>query len=345
MQMLIDPARREEAIRLMRATAEKAERERAAAIQRSNPDRIALYAPFGIDTRASMDWGIGDYIVVKQYLLQPNYNTLPVRKVVAKQTNGEFVAIKISDLVAYTQNGTLPDDVRKTRHKSDWVKTKIQKGQFQYMPDPTVAGGSRLRGSLAKPATIATDAPQEQTAQQKRTIKNFMRNNYEVYVKAQDWNNRAEFASSRQPIVAHLVLKNGTGRSATYKVMNGRTGVIELNDGSSEQFARGGLVELRKTRLADKTSVSANDWVFVADHKNAIGYVCVVKNVTSRENRQAGLYIWTGEARPQLIQQPPKLFKVTEEEEETNDGPVVLYHVTDAANEGLILRFGEFGRD
>jgi hypothetical protein len=320
----IDPTRREEAerTRIARETAERAKRDRETLA--NNRSRFQLYAPYGID---AYDWEVGDYIVVKSYLMDPNYESLPVRKVVEKIGN-EYTAIKISDIASWEANGTtLSNDARKTRDKTQWVKTDLQRGQFNYMVDPS-AGRLTVKGNAPVAAPISTLAPrrgthatttaavtnnagvaQEQNAFQRKQVKNFMRGEFNVCIKTTDWDNRAATARLRQPIVTYIVKKVGTGRTATYSVCNGRTGEIQRNMTAADYDALG-LKKFNIVQLERKSSVSAGDWVFVKDHRSAQGYACIVKNVTPASNRQPGLYIWTGEDRPQYIGQPPMLWKL-----------------------------------
>lgn len=323
----VDPTRREEAERLrtQREAAERAKREREAVA--NNKSRFQLYAPFGINAH---DWEVGDYIVVKDFLMQTNYDTLPVRKVVEKVGN-EYTAIKISDIASWEATGTtISNDARKTRDKNQWIKTTLRKGQFNYMPDPS-AGRLTVKGtSSAAPArssarntadarglTNNAGVAQDQTPGQRATVKNFMRGGeFNVCIKTTDWENRASTARLRQPITTYIVKKVGTGRSATYSVCNGRTGEIQRNITTADYTALA-LKKFDIVQLERKSSVSAGDWVFVKDHRSAQGYACVVKNVTPASNRQPGLYIWTGEDRPQYIGQVPMLWKLVPAQNES----------------------------
>ena len=320
----LDPTKREAAEKARREREETERREREAAALRSHGDRFELYAPFGVDAH---DWEVGDYIVVKRYLMETGYNELPVRKVVEK-TGNEYTAIKISDIASYEANGTVPsNDPRKTRNKTEWVKTKLKRGQYGYMEDPSagrlvVKGGSGRAGrSTPVPVNVtqpgvagAPDTAQESA--QKKIVRSFMRTGpFDVYIKTADWESRSNFARRREPIVTYLVKKNGVGRSATYKVMNGRTGE-QQNNISNADFLNLELKKFDIAQLERKSSVREGDWVFVKDHRGAQGLACVVKNVTPASNRQPGLYIWTGDTRPQYIGTPPMLWKLIES---TND--------------------------
>lgn len=308
----IDPVRRE-ATRAEREAAAKREREAAEArLLSTNAARFELYAPFGPDAH---NWEIGDYIVLRQYLMDPSYTNLPVRRVVQKNGN-EWVALSIGSLQAYVQNGTL-SDTRTTTRKTDWVKTKLKRGQFNYMPDPyegqTISAGSG--GGTATPAATPTtnatqDQPEEMTPQQKRAIRNFMRDGeYHVCMASTDWDNRNDYARRHKPIPTYLVKKIGTGRSATYKVMNARNAQLR-NNLSGADYEALGLKKFDVTQLVNKASVTTNDWVFVKEHRASQGYACVVHRITPASNRQPGVYIWTGETRPQYIGQPSILWKM-----------------------------------
>lgn len=320
----VDPEKREKEEKERREREEKLKRERDAAALASHGSRFELYAPYGINAH---DWDIGDYVVVKQYLMQVGYTDLPVRKVVAKNGN-EYTALKISDLAEYARSGNIPsNDPRKTRDKTIWVKTDLKPGQYNYMPDPTAgqtsvnpgtqsAGfGGRLsqRRAAAAGRTPTTTEPAatepEQSSQQRRTITSFMRDGtFNVCIKQSEWDDRSRLAMRRKPIVPYLVKKIGTGRTATYKVMNGRT--AETQNLSSEDYEALNLKKFNITQLERKNNVSEGDWVFVKDHRSAQGFACVVKNVTPAENRQPGLYLWTGETRPQYIGHPQVLWKL-----------------------------------
>jgi hypothetical protein len=319
--MEIDPVRREEAerVRAERERVERAERERLALV--NNRERFELYAPFGID---AYNWEVGDYIVVKDYLMNLTYNELPVRRVVEKVGN-EYTAIKISDIEQYERDGTVrSNDARKTRNKELWVKTSLKRGQYNYMVDPA-AGRAVVKGGgtgsatptrTTAPTTQNVTAEQEQSPQQGKLVKNFMRGGgFNVCIKMDDWNDRRNIGGRRKPIVTYIVKKVGTGRSATYSVMNGRTGEVQRNL-SSADYANLNLKKFEIVQLERKSSVREGDWVFVKDHRSAQGFACIVKNVTPASNRQPGLYIWTGEDRPQYIGQPPMLWKLVES---TND--------------------------
>lgn len=108
-------ARREQEEREARASRERDLRARFA-------DRIRQY---GADLDA--DWSVGDYIVVRDYLLQ-DYQTLPIRQVVHRDGN-TYHAAYVRDAIRIA-NGEMTyrnaNDVRTTNSKPSWVKVNIE---------------------------------------------------------------------------------------------------------------------------------------------------------------------------------------------------------------------------
>lgn len=104
----------------------EAERIRLAEVERVTRKRlIARLAKYGADPDA--DWNIGDFIVVKQYLYQSDYEPLPIREV-AQLRNGEYRALGISQMIRVQINEisiTDAPDARTTRDKTKWVKVNI----------------------------------------------------------------------------------------------------------------------------------------------------------------------------------------------------------------------------
>lgn len=107
---------REETERRERASREEAETRRrlAARLQR-----------FGADPDA--EWEIGDFIVVKSYLYDNSYDSLPIRRVVGR-SGRNYIAVKVRDAIAIDQGTLTPEqanDNRTTSDKSAWVKVNI----------------------------------------------------------------------------------------------------------------------------------------------------------------------------------------------------------------------------
>lgn len=98
--------------------------------------------------------------------------------------------------------------------------------------------------------------------------------------------------------------------------MNGRTSELQQNLTATD-FAALDLKKFNIVQLERKSSVAEGDWVFVKDHRSAQGFACVVHRITPASNRQPGLYIWTGDDRPQYIGTPGMLSKLLAAENES----------------------------
>jgi hypothetical protein len=98
--------------------AERRTREEAATRQRL-ADRITQY---GADPDA--EWNVGDFIVVKSYLYDASYSSLPIRRVILDR-NGSYVAASISNAIQIDNGNLEPGnagDTRTTTDKSQWIK-------------------------------------------------------------------------------------------------------------------------------------------------------------------------------------------------------------------------------
>lgn len=118
-------AQRLEAERQERSAA--AERERRANQERDLITRFAAkIARFGAELEA--DWQIGDFVVLREYLLQ-DYDSLPIRQVVHRKDDGTFVAVSVTDSIRIA-NGEMTwrdtNDTRTTQDKSRWVKVNLE---------------------------------------------------------------------------------------------------------------------------------------------------------------------------------------------------------------------------
>ena len=109
-------AARSEAIRReeeRRAREEAEARERR--IRREAGDRQRAEAKirrFGADMDA--EWNVGDFIVVKQYLLDTGYDSLPIRRVYANGNNG-YLALNLSDAIRVDAGNLRPTEAGDTR--------------------------------------------------------------------------------------------------------------------------------------------------------------------------------------------------------------------------------------
>lgn len=113
----------------MRREEERREREEAEARERrarqeeeTRQRAAARITRFG--AQPEEDWNVGDFIVVKSYLYDTSYDSLPIRRVISR-TNGQYVAVKIQDAIRIDAGELSPaqaNDTRTTSDKSTWVK-------------------------------------------------------------------------------------------------------------------------------------------------------------------------------------------------------------------------------
>lgn len=122
-------AARSEAERLERERAEREEaarRERQARQEAETRQRLeGRLRQYGADPDA--DWNVGDFIVVKSYLYDSSYSSLPIRRVVA-QSGNSYMAVRIQDAIRIDQGEIRPEqsnDSRNTSDKTTWVKVNL----------------------------------------------------------------------------------------------------------------------------------------------------------------------------------------------------------------------------
>jgi hypothetical protein len=130
---------RKAAIIASRTESQRREEERRAAAEQENRARIAQQEEaqrqraeariqkYGAEPEA--DWEIGDFIVVKQYLYDTGYTSLPIRRVVGR-IGEEYVAVKVQDAIQIDAGDLTMEnapDTRKTTDKTRWVKVNIER--------------------------------------------------------------------------------------------------------------------------------------------------------------------------------------------------------------------------
>lgn len=70
------------------------------------------------------DWDLGDFVVVKSYLYDTTYDSLPIRRVVARN-GSQYTAVKLQDAIRIDAGDLAvgqANDTRNTSDKSTWVK-------------------------------------------------------------------------------------------------------------------------------------------------------------------------------------------------------------------------------
>jgi hypothetical protein len=149
---------RQEAIDRERLSREEAETRRRLAT------RIAQYG-----AEPDNEWTVGDFIVVKQYLYDANYNTLPIRYV-ADRRNGTYTAVSIDDAIRIEQGelaASNAGDTRTTTNKSQWVKVNINN-----IPDLTrvnlTSNGIRYITDRLRPEAVQKLRDAESQAERER---------------------------------------------------------------------------------------------------------------------------------------------------------------------------------
>lgn len=167
--------REEAAARERRARQEAETRERAAA-------RIERFGAVPDE-----EWEIGDFIVVKTYLYDVTYNSLPIRRVVDNR-NGSYLAVNISDAIRIDAGDITPqqaNDTRSTSDKSNWVKVdparipdldnvNLNRAEQEYMRsfiDPEEI--SRRQAERDREIAARVEREREENAQRARETETF----------------------------------------------------------------------------------------------------------------------------------------------------------------------------
>ena len=122
----ISPERKEQIV-AANAEAERLEREQAERVEAETRQRLAgRITQYGAEPGA--DWTVGDFVVVKSYLYDTDFRSLPIRKVV-KEANGYYTAVTIREAIRIW-NGEVSiaevEDPRTTNTKSAWVKVNLE---------------------------------------------------------------------------------------------------------------------------------------------------------------------------------------------------------------------------
>ncbi|CAB4219134.1 hypothetical protein UFOVP1604_217 [uncultured Caudovirales phage] len=164
-------ASRTEAQRLDRERRERQEaetRERRTREEAETRQRLASrIAQYGAEPDA--EWNVGDFIVVKSYLYDASYDSLPIRQVVDIR-NGTYIAVGINDAIRI-ENGELTpgnsNDTRTTNDKSIWVKVNIESIPDLDRVNLTSAGKTFISNRL-RPEVIQQRREAEAQAERER---------------------------------------------------------------------------------------------------------------------------------------------------------------------------------
>lgn len=150
------------------AQAEREARERRAREEAETRRRLAnRIQQFGADPDA--EWNVGDYIVVKAYLFDASYDSLPIRRVVAQNGNS-YIAVKVADSIRIDNGDITPNqanDTRSTSDKSQWVKVNIDQIPDLTRVNLTPAERTYLEGQM-DPEVAARSRAEREAAERER---------------------------------------------------------------------------------------------------------------------------------------------------------------------------------
>lgn len=299
------------------ARAERAERARLAAHDNVLSDRLMAYCGVKRTSQLSSDWEIGDYIVIKSYLLNQNYNELPIRKV-TKKTGNVYTAHKAMDV-----NET--EDNRTTNDKSLWVKALPPAINSNYPPGimNVPADTPRQRATASRRATASTT--DNTTASTKvRTITNMQtslgftndaskiaRYNFPIIVRRNILRTSNILYVPKQQYVANTDVADNHCIYGYLKnvsvIRNTKTNEHISNDNNINNniFTTQYFDIYDRVPVDDKRVLSPGDLVFIKSHTKFFGYVATVIRIARTSRGDNYIYLSVpGATRNQLILTP-----------------------------------------
>ena len=261
--------------------------------------RLEKFTPRG---RADHNWEIGDYVVDADDITSDDEDIkITVKKVVGKDSDGDFVAIELKNLVSYergTYSSTTPyaTSIKSfATTKNSWVKAKLQRGDV----DPTegripVDGARPARG--ARTSSSSDDSGHLSYAANPnnlRALNAFMDADMNWEILADD-NDKA-----------YIVRRDG----GNITIMDGR--INNETPISATDLRRMNLNNLNAFAVTSKSALRSGDLVFIKNHRRYYGVIATVDRVTPASNRQPGVYLKIpGEKRPIYFPDPTILIKV-----------------------------------
>jgi len=311
-----------------------------ARILRTLAPRLAKFAPGGQDDHS---WNVGDLIVVREYLMCADYADLPVRLVVAKSREGQYTAVKMTELNSYKNTGAVSDPrTTDENRKSVWVKstvsalTPIEKRLLDaYLANP------RTPLPTTPTVTVAPTAPRNtaprntqgvNTPMSLNVIDNEMTGQTRNVIRRQletVTNGEAALYVPQEFFTNDQRLRNRTqGRTATacfFVMPDPRTpGQLQLINSrtadyiriTQAQFDQLNLVKIQIAPIQNKTEVSPNDYVYITNHTSKLGLVCPVSYTTkgrpgtAREGQES-VYVHVTPGSRTIEMRPTMMMKVT----------------------------------
>lgn len=288
-------------------------------------DRLKAFCGVTKIEDLSSDWDVGDYIVLKQYLLQADYRDLPVRKVTGKR-NGTYYAYKETD--------TQQNDSRRTDDKTLWVKALPPAVGSDYPPGIMGVDVNARRRGFSSSTDTTTSTPETET--ETSTLSNY--NFQSVFPNEVDAaiTNILEFTNPerkrflRQHGSEDLYILNSDKLGDAYK-FNGvpifgyfinnnniyNTKTMEKTDDNvgplSIEIFKENSTKYRRSQLEDKRELNEGDLVFIKMHSKFFGYVAKVMGtaLTNRGDKYVYLRVPGAGRNNRLTLTPRALDKLT----------------------------------
>ncbi len=290
------------------AAAAEEERRVAAANAEQNSryaERLLKYCGVSTVEELSSVWNVGDWIVVKSYLL--GTDTIPVRQV-TKFQGGTYYAYKPSDI---NLSGIGEGDERSTSNKSNWVKALPPAVDSNFPPGINGVSSStqRRRETNTRSNTddvtptrddsgniIATENVNDiqrslgfEVLSNRDVTYNFTPQQKRVINKVSDLNDNLIYIPNSE-VVGNGNLNNGAPIFAYVSdamrtvAINTKTGErINLSDNQKRTFNTL-TTEYKRQALVNKSELTPGDLVYIRNHSKYFGYIARVlrTNLTRR---------------------------------------------------------------
>lgn len=329
---------------------ERIERERAENERRSVGLRDRLQAYCGVTNinDLSSDWNVGDWIVLREYLLQADYSNLPIRKVEQGSTPNTYKAYTVIDR---GNNGARELTVNRPSDKLKWVKTLPPASGHNFPPGingvPTRA--ARMDGGNTTTQTTTSTASTGSVNNFIDVERIFNRVN-NLPDNAADNNNTYNAIARRQKQITNnalglgLYVPNSQLLTQAYKMnntpiygyiigdtyfINSKTSVapnvVSINDRDSKNFIIQNSTKYNLRRVVEKTELSSGDLVYIGGHSKYYGYVAKVIRtaLTARGDKYVYLSVPGAGRNNRLTLTPRALYKLIPSTNESIDIPFI----------------------
>jgi hypothetical protein len=332
-----DPARAAERERIRRDAEEAENNARNARLA----GRLMAFCGVSRIQDLTSDWNIGDWIVVREYLLNDSAD-IKLRKIVKKE-DGVFTALKNTDLPAFNTNGTMSDN-RQTRDtaKSVWVKalppavgTNLAPGTYNIPASARrESGGTTVTPAATTPAAttpasvtnvitsnlqsmFTKDAGKDVTYNfenpvRKRFLTRTIDNNFMYLSPAIP----ADCKMNGTPIFGYFM--TGTVRKTIY---NSKTMEDNLLNADNWVAISASMTKYKRVPVSDKRELTTGSLVFIKQHSKYFGYVAKVlsTSLTSRGDKYVYLRVPGAGSSDRLTLTPIALDKLVVATNESSD--------------------------